>query len=58
MLDGFLVLNPRLSLVREAPVESSKLEPSEEQQRMVIVGAFQNRRSRSVAGWDGAAEID
>lgn len=41
MMEGFLVLNPRVSLVREAPVESSKLEPSEEQQRMVIVGAFQ-----------------
>lgn len=40
LLDGFLVLNPRLSLVREAPVESSKLEPSEKQQRMVILGAY------------------
>jgi hypothetical protein len=41
VLDGFLVLNPHLSLVREAPVESSKLEPSEKQQRMVILGAYQ-----------------
>ncbi len=40
LLDGFLVLNPQVSLVREAPVESSKLEPSEEEQRMVFVGAY------------------
>lgn len=41
MMSGFLALNPRLSLVREAPVESSKLEPTEGQQRMVIMGAYQ-----------------
>ncbi len=41
LMDGFLVLNPRLSLVREAPVESLKLQPSEVQQRMVILGAYQ-----------------
>jgi hypothetical protein len=41
LLDGFLALNSHLSLVREAPVESSKLEPSEKQQRMVILGAYQ-----------------
>lgn len=41
LLDGFLVLNHHLSLVREAPIESSKLEPSDKQQRMVIVGAYQ-----------------
>jgi hypothetical protein len=40
LLDGFLVLNSHLSLVREAPVESSRLEPSEKQQRMVIMGAY------------------
>lgn len=42
LLDGFLILNPRLSMVREAPVESSKLEPSDKQQRMVIVGAYRH----------------
>ncbi|MEK6280790.1 MAG: CHAT domain-containing protein [Acidobacteriota bacterium] len=40
LLDSFLILNPHLSMVREAPIESSKLEPSTEQQRMVIVGAY------------------
>ncbi len=40
MMDGFLVLNPQLSLVREAPVETLKLEPSDTQERMVIVGAY------------------
>ena len=40
MMDGFLVLNPQLSLVREAPVETLKLQPSDKQERMVIVGAY------------------
>ena len=40
MMDGFLVLNPQLSLVREAPVETLKLKPSDKQERMVIVGAY------------------
>jgi hypothetical protein len=42
LMDGFLVLNPQVSLVREAPVESLKLEPTEAQQRMVFVGAYRS----------------
>lgn len=41
LMEGFVVLNPKVSLVREAPVELSKLEPSEVQQRMVVLGAYQ-----------------
>ena len=41
LMDGFLVLHHRVSLVREPPVGSSKLEPSEVQRRMVILGAYQ-----------------
>lgn len=40
LMDGFLVLHPQVSLVREAPVESLKLEPTEVQQRMVFLGAY------------------
>ncbi len=40
-LSGFFILNPRISLVREAPAMSLKVELPIEEQRMVFAGAFE-----------------
>jgi hypothetical protein len=39
-LGGFLILDPRISLVREAPNLSLKLKPSQKSQRLVFAAAF------------------
>lgn len=38
--EGFLALNPRISLVRGAPTASLKLQPSKRKQRLVFAGVF------------------
>jgi hypothetical protein len=39
-LAGFLVLDPRVSLVREAPLQSWIFRPSGDRQRIVFIGSF------------------
>lgn len=39
-ISGFLALNPRISIVREAPLMSKELSPSMKKQRMVFSGTF------------------
>ena len=39
-LEGFLILDPRISLVREAPNLSFRLKPSPKPQRLVFIGTF------------------
>ena len=39
-LDGFLILDPRISLVRGAPTTSHAVNPSKQKQRMVYAGAL------------------
>lgn len=40
--NGFLVLERHLSVVREPPVGYAAIEPSDLQQRMVVIGAYQS----------------
>jgi hypothetical protein len=39
-LSGFLVLDPQISFVREAPMRPLKVRTSQQQQRMIFAGAF------------------
>ncbi|HYT87829.1 MAG TPA: effector-associated domain EAD1-containing protein [Gemmataceae bacterium] len=52
-LDGFLVLDTRVSLVREAPVACPKLPPLKQKQRLVFAGAL---KADGTDPWEVAAE--
>ncbi len=41
-LTGFLVLNPKISLVREAPIVFQRLTPSRQQERLLFAGTLTN----------------
>lgn len=41
-LAGFLVLDPRVSIVREAPTTLQKLQPTKQQQRLIFAGMLES----------------